>query len=106
MNDVTAIRTEMQTLASLIAATRTILGDGRAVDLTGFDQRVVMLCQSLQSIDNTDAKALKPGLIALIDDIEQLKRDLLAQHDALGIELRRLGVGHSAANAYTRTPGR
>ena len=106
MTDITAIRSELQTIASLVAASRTILADGRAVDLTGLDRRVDALCQSLQSLDAKDARTLKPGLIALIDDIEHLKRDLLAQHEALGVELQRLGVAHKATSAYGRSSGR
>lgn len=106
MTDVTAIRSELQTLATLVAAARAILGDGRAVDLAGFDRRVAALCQSVQSLGVKDAQLLKPGLIALIDDIERLKHDLLAQQEALGTELKRLGVGHKAASAYNRPSGR
>jgi hypothetical protein len=106
MTDRAALRSELETLASLVAASRAILGDGRAVDLAGFDRRVAALCQSIQSLGLKDAQSLKSGLIALIDDIERLKNDLLAQQEVLGTELKRLGVGHKTASAYNRTSGR
>lgn len=103
---IASIRAELQAIAGLIAASRAILGDGRAVELTGLDRRVGTLCQSIQGLGATDAQSLKPGLIALIDDIEQLRRDLNAQHESLGAELQKLGTGQRAMSAYNRPPGR
>ncbi|MFO0998097.1 MAG: hypothetical protein U1F33_15555 [Alphaproteobacteria bacterium] len=106
MTNIATMRTELQAIAGLIAASRAIMGDGRAVDLTGLDRRVGTFCQRMQSLGTQDAQSLKPGLIALIDDIERLRGDLNAQHDALGAELQRLGTGQKAVGAYSRTTGR
>jgi hypothetical protein len=106
MTDFAAIRSELEALSTLVGAARAIMGDGRAVDLAGFDRRVGALCQSMQSLGVKDAQSLKPVLIALLDDIERLKHDLLAQQEALGTELKRLGAGHKTASAYHRPSGR
>jgi hypothetical protein len=72
-----ALQRELQAVRQVFIENRRWLGEGKAIDLSGLDQRLQRLCLSLEHTAPEIHRQLLPDC-----------RDLLALLDALALELR------------------
>ncbi|MEX2644149.1 MAG: hypothetical protein WD270_11890 [Acetobacterales bacterium] len=91
-------------IAGLIRRARRDLKGGTPVDLTGLDTTMAALCEAVVALPKEQADALKPRLIALKDELDDLETRLREGHEALGRELRQLSSRAQAMTAYARPP--
>ncbi len=101
------IRTRLTEVSAVVCMARSLLDDGQPVDLTGLEIRVEALCRDLSVLPGGDRDEVKPGLIALMDELGRLAETVRAQHGALAERLATVLRGQRAVGAYaapTRQP--
>ena len=76
---VAAVRTMADELMQTIEVARALASSGRAIDLTGFDQQVGLLCAKSLDLPPDAGRGLRPRLIALSAALQALSRVLADQ---------------------------
>lgn len=69
-------------LASTISLARALAESGRAVDLTGLDLRIGLLCAKSLDLPPEQGREMRPALVLLSRAVEALSR-VLAEHAAM-----------------------
>jgi len=67
-----SIRSFLEDLENAITVARTLLEDGHAIDLTGFDRMVGLLCAQTLDLPPADALGLRDDLIGLLSAVDAL----------------------------------
>jgi hypothetical protein len=96
------LRLQFDGVAATVDTARRVLADGRAVDLTGLEERVAALCTAIGAQPEPAAIGYRPRLIALLDDVDRLRSDLEAQRALLVRELGTLAARRQAIGAYAK----
>ena len=78
-NPVAAVQAMVEELTQTIDVACALASSGRAIDLTGFDQHVGLLCAKSLDLPPDDGRRLRPRLIVLSGALEALLRLLAAQ---------------------------
>lgn len=73
------IAMEIERIGQLIAKGRRLIGEGRTLDLSSIEARVVALVDTLKWIPNEHGRRLKNRLTQLLADLEQLETDVRSQ---------------------------
>jgi hypothetical protein len=81
---------------TVIASARRAVASGSALDLTGFDAEVALLCEATERLPPEERPLALRELQRLADALAQLAGELRE---------RQAGKRGSAAQAYGRTPG-
>lgn len=102
MSGIGHIRRGLEEVVGAVLLARRKVGDGQLIDLTGLEQRVDELCRLTLNEDRAEARALKPTLLSLIDDLSRLSEELKAQHGKVASTLRGSQSHRSAAAAYRK----
>jgi hypothetical protein len=71
-----AVHALAEELTTTIGVAQALAESGRAIDLTGLDERIGLLCAKSLDLPPDDGKRLRPHLIALSAAIEALSRVL------------------------------
>ena len=100
MSRTPAAEPRFRDIAGLIRRARHNLNGGTPVDLSGLDTTMAALCAAVVALPKEQAEALKPRLIALKDELDELETRLREGHDALGRELQQLSSRAQALTAY------
>ena len=74
-----AVRAMADELRQTVDVARALASSGRAIDLTGFDQQVGLLCAKSLDLPPDAGRSLRPRLIALSAALEELSRVLAGQ---------------------------
>ena len=93
---------EVDKVTSLIAGARQLIGEGKSVDLSALESRVTGLCETINGMEDDDARRLKDPLAAILAGLDRLEADLRRQH-ATATQAGEDGMRHRATSAY-RTP--
>jgi hypothetical protein len=67
-----SLRSFLEDLENAITVARTLIEDGHAVDLTGFDRLVGLLCAQTLDLPPEDAVALRDELVGLLAAVDAL----------------------------------
>jgi hypothetical protein len=74
-----AVRAMADELTETVGMARVLAAWGRAVDLTGLDQQIGLLCAKSLDLAPDEGRSLRPDLIVLSAAMETLSRALAAQ---------------------------
>ncbi|MBL4748501.1 MAG: hypothetical protein JKY17_06995 [Magnetovibrio sp.] len=93
------IRDELEKAVSLISAARSLMSEGRSIDLSAVEERVRIITETVKSASPEIAVSFKDHLAALLDIIDTLQANLETQHRALEDNLNSM-KRRIATNAY------
>jgi hypothetical protein len=79
----TSIREEMDKVSSLIGTAARLLDQGAMVDLAALEPKVRQICEAVACLDQDEGRPLRPGLEALIADLDRLA-ELIERHHSGG----------------------
>ncbi len=94
------IRTRLTEVSAVVCMARSLLADGKPVDLSSLQSRVESLCSAMIALPRDDREVIKPNLVALMDELGQLAETVRVQHAALAQRLASVVRGQRAAGAY------
>jgi hypothetical protein len=69
-----AVRALSEELTKMVGIARALVEAGRAIDLTGIDGQVGLLCAKSLDLPSDDGRRIRPRLIALFGSMEALAR--------------------------------
>jgi hypothetical protein len=95
---------EVDKVTSLIAGASQLIGEGKNVELSALETRVVALCETIGRMAMEDAQLLKEPLAAILGGLDGLEADLRSQHETAN-QGSEVGKHHQAANAYQSPAG-
>jgi hypothetical protein len=81
MNQSDVLKTEMEKVASLVGTARRLLATGRVIDLSALEGKVRRICGGAIHLGNGEGKSLRPGMEALLDDLDRLAQALRDRHE-------------------------
>jgi hypothetical protein len=67
-----AVRALSEELTKMVNIARALVDTGRAIDLTGIDSQVGLLCAKSLDLPTGDGRRIRPRLIALFGSMEAL----------------------------------
>jgi hypothetical protein len=71
---INAVRALSEELTKMVGVARALVEAGRAIDLTGIDSQVGLLCAKSLDLPSGDGRRIRPRLIALFASMEALAR--------------------------------
>jgi len=74
-----AVRALAEQLTCMIDVSRGLVEAGRAIDLTGLDRQVGLLCAKSLDLPPDEGRRVRPRLLALSGSIEALSRAMAAR---------------------------
>ena len=92
---------DLQVAEQMIARIRAEAAAGATIDLAPLETRVETLCQTVEALPSEQARQLRVNLLALVEDFDQLTKqlrgDLLQLTEQLGAatERRRAALAYS-----------
>ncbi len=92
--------------SDLVAAMRRELGRDADADLAPLLGVVEAACEAIGALSRDDARALLPRVVALLDEVDALERDLDAVRDTTKRRLSGLAQHRQADSAYRGGPRR
>jgi hypothetical protein len=98
------IRRCLSSLAASVDIARRRVDGGDIVELRDLDRAVAEICTAVGYLPMSERPALKPSLVALIDELDKLSATLKRQHGQLADNLRAHSSHHHAAQAYGKAP--
>jgi hypothetical protein len=66
------LRAELEKATSLVGTARRLLATGTMVDLAALESRVRQICDGIAGLERETGQTLRPGVEALIADIDRL----------------------------------
>ena len=82
-----AVRQELDKAATLVGAARRLLATGTEVDLAALEGRVRFVCGAVLDLDRTEGQAFRPGLEALVADLDRLAAALTQRQTPTSLEI-------------------
>ena len=79
-----AVRVTIERVAGFLKVARTLIGEGRRIDLSGFDSEVGRLCAQVLDLVPEEGRALAPQLSALLAEIDGIDAALARAGPASG----------------------
>ena len=73
---ISAVRALAEELTKMVGVANALVEAGRAIDLTGLDSQVGLLCAKSLDLPPDEGRRIRPRLIALFGTIEALSRTL------------------------------
>jgi hypothetical protein len=95
-----AIESEMHSLSARLRKARQGLSRGTIVDLTPIEQDVKGLCHAVERLSAQETRALRPRLVGLLEEINQLGENLRAGLGELAQLLSAASERRKALDAY------
>jgi hypothetical protein len=81
-----AVRQELEKAATLVGTARRLLATGTEVDLTALEGRVRFICGAVLDLDRAEGAAFRPGLEALMADLDRLAAALDQRHNPTSLD--------------------
>jgi hypothetical protein len=75
------VRAEMEKAASLVTTAHRLLATGTTVDLSALEGKVRFICEALVVLGRDDGKPFRPGMEALVDDLDRLAAAIKERYD-------------------------
>jgi len=96
---------EAEKVASVIAAARRLLGQGKMVDLSALEGKVRALCADVEEAWPAADSPVRKALDAILADIGHLGDELVAQHQKMTAGATGETLGR-ALDAYRKSEGK
>lgn len=100
MSELKQVRAGLSEAGSAVLAARTLLNQGSLIDLSGLEKFVEDLCGSIDRLPSAEGGTIKPTLIKLIDELNELADVITAERDSVSGEMKTLSHGKRAVSAY------
>ncbi len=100
MSHTAAIESEMHSITARLRKARQGLSNGSIVDLTPIEQDVKGLCQAVENLAPEESRSLRPRLVGLLEEINQLGENLRAGLGELAQLLSAASERRKALDAY------
>lgn len=84
---------EIATLATLISQARELVADGNTIDLTGLSEKVSVFCAHVSANPPSDTEGVMAIIEALVDDLNELGKEIAEQEQAAGLQPDKKGNG-------------
>ena len=84
---------EIATLATLISQARELVADGNSIDLTGLSEKVSEFCAHVTANPPSDTEGVMAIIEALVEDLNELGREIAEQEQAAGLQPGKKGNG-------------
>lgn len=81
------VREELEKAASLVTAARRLLATGTMVDLSALEGKIRFICETLGEMGRDDGQPFRPGMEALMDDLDRLAEAIHERNDPLSARL-------------------
>ena len=81
MSNAESLNNDLQAIGGLIAKAHDLVQAGETIDLAPLEPQVLDICSQIEGLPATEGQAVKPRLIALIDNFNRLSQ---AIEDKLG----------------------
>jgi hypothetical protein len=83
----TLVREEMEKAASLVTTAYRLLATGTMVDLSALESKVRVVCEALAAMERDEGVAFRPGMEALIADLDRLAAAIQERHQPFAVPL-------------------
>ncbi|GAB4394770.1 MAG: hypothetical protein Tsb0032_22980 [Kiloniellaceae bacterium] len=100
MSHTATIESEMHSLTARLRKARQGLSRGTIIDLTPIEQDVKGLCQAVEALPKAESRVLRPRLIGLVEEVNQLGENLRAGLGELAQLLSAASDRRKALSAY------
>jgi hypothetical protein len=80
------VRQELEKAATLVGTARRLLATGTEVDLAALEGRVKFVCGAVLGLDRTEGATFRPGLEALVEDLDRLAAALTQRHNPTSLD--------------------
>jgi len=100
-----ALEAEMQSISARLRKARQGLSKGDIVDLAPIEEDVKALCHSVEKLPASESQGLRPRLIGLLEEVNQLGENLRAGLGELAQLLSETSDRRKALNAYATPKG-
>ena len=81
------VREELEKAASLVTTAFRLLATGTMVDLSALEAKVRFICEGLAGMEREDGRDFRPGMEALIADLDRLAEAIEERHTPLAAHL-------------------
>ncbi len=88
-------------IEKFVGDSRAMLKQGTLVELSGLENRILILCEEVAILSQDERLHYAPRLQQLMADLTALGEEITAQRDAVAEEIRQL-PGHKKAHAAYR----
>lgn len=105
-NTLPQLEMDLREASEGLAAARSLIEQGRTVQLTGLEKHVAKVCEDVGALPPGDQQRIKTRLVALIDDLNTVAEILTAQHEQMSAELTDLSTRQRAMSAYKTLGGK
>lgn len=103
MTDTQHIRTELEALENRLAKARTQVDDGETIDMTPMEDAVQTLCNAISQRSNAEQQLLKPPLLSVLEELNQLTDAIRQRLNDLSAQLGDTSDRRRAITAYARS---
>lgn len=100
MSDKPAPQEMLQHIRSFIGVTKTHIGSGGEIDLSGLEVKVQELCEAVLDMPKHEADAYRQSLAELVAELDGLKAQMMAAQAELRNQLNTLNMQQKAVKAY------
>jgi hypothetical protein len=100
MTQAEVLTRELTGISAIISAARGMVHDGKSVNLQPLEAEMRRLCASIEVMPRTEAQALEPRLLALIDELDKLFNAISGRRAALQEQIKDLSLRDRAVSAY------
>lgn len=94
------IQVQLEQTSGAIEGFRASVADGVAVDLTGLDKSIEVMCDAINALAPDQRLTVKATLIGLLDAMNSLVEDLKGQQDEISEDLKGVSSRQQAVSAY------
>lgn len=81
-----SLRQELEKAATLVGTARRLLATGTEVDLAALEGRVKFVCGAVLQLERAEGAAFRPGLEALVADLDRLAAALTQRHNPTSLD--------------------
>lgn len=100
MTEAQQVRDQLIDAATIIGAARSIIADGKLVDLGELESRINELCSALPAVPAGDREEIKGALIEMIEALDKLAAEIKERHGELAEGLKGVSTHKRAVSAY------
>ncbi len=93
---------ELESVTSMVIASREAVREGRPADFPGFEARIDVMCAALGRLPQETAGTFRSSLIVFIDELDKLTTEMRARHEEMRGEIADVTGRQRATAAYGR----
>jgi len=103
MSQSSEIAAELDAVGDIIARAKTELAAGASLDLAPLERKIEALCPRIEALSPGEGRALKSGLLALVDTFNSLAGSIEAALNEVKAEMGGVSGRQRAASAYAKS---